>query len=140
MQISNHTEYVFMWLSQNKQKVFPYFLNLIFFRSVPMQKKCIWYAYNGRFYQSWRRKYWNNGKDFFFKWSVNWSGLKNMGWFFSDDTHKYFSSLHLFIHSGVWWSMMDENLHNIYISSPSSQVNRKVTFIICYIGWCFILK
>lgn len=129
-----------MWFFQNQQKVFPYFLNLIFFRSVLIHKKSISYAYNRRFYQSWRRNYWNDGKLTFFNLSINWSDLKNMSWLYSDDVHKYFLSFYLLIHSGVWWSMMDENLHNIYISPPSSQVNRKVTFIICYISWCFILK
>lgn len=41
---------------------FSILFKLIFFKSVPIQKKCIWYAYNGKFYQSWRRNYWNNWK------------------------------------------------------------------------------
>lgn len=48
--------------------------------------------------------------------------------------------MHLFIDSGMWWSMMNKNLHNFHISFPGSQVNRKITFVVCYICWCLILK
>ena len=48
--------------------------------------------------------------------------------------------MHLFIDSGMWWSMMNKNLHNFHISFPGSQVNRKITFVVCYICWGLILK
>lgn len=48
--------------------------------------------------------------------------------------------VHLFIDSGMRWSMMNENLHNFLVSFPSSQVNGKIALVVCYVCWCLILK
>jgi hypothetical protein len=37
-------------------------------------------------------------------------------------------------------SVMDEDLHNLHVSFPGSQVNGEVTLVVCYIGGCLVLQ